>query len=106
MKKILTSLLLVAASFAIPAPALAKWETLRTERTDVRQIAKDSDIEIKAAKGVIQITTSRAQHVKIYTILGRLVSAETIPAGTSQFLIKAHGVYIVKAGDLTCKVAL
>ena len=44
--------------------------------------------------------------MKIFTILGRLVSSDSIPAGTSQFLLPAHGVYIVKIGDVTCKVAV
>lgn len=102
----MVALLIMAAAFVMPVGASARWETLRTERTDVRSVARDSDIEIKATKGVIQITTNRPQQVKIYTILGRLVSSETVVAGTSQFIVKSHGVYIIKAGDLTCKVAL
>ena len=30
----------------------------------------------------------------------------TAPQGTSQFTLPAHGVYIVKIGDVTCKVAI
>ncbi len=86
--------------------APGKWEQVKTERSDTRTIAKDSDSEIKAARGVVVITSSKSVQVKIYTILGRLVSRETLPAGTSQISIQPHGVYIIKIGDLTCKAAL
>ena len=44
--------------------------------------------------------------IKIYTILGRLVSQDTVGPGTFQFQVSTHGVYIVKIGQLTCKVAI
>ena len=55
---------------------------------------------------MIIITTNHPVQVKVFTILGRLVSSETAPAGKSQLALPAHGVYIVKVGDLTCKVAV
>lgn len=86
--------------------ASKSWEALKTERSDARYVVRDSETEIKTARGVIILSSSRPLQVKVFTILGQLVSSETIAAGTSQFAPGAHGVYIVKAGDLTCKVAL
>lgn len=82
------------------------WEPYKTERSDVKAVARDGDVDVKIARGVIIITTSRATTVKVYTILGQLVSAETIGPGAMQLRIGAHGVYIVKVGSLTCKVLL
>lgn len=100
--------LTIATTIAIsPVVAFAKgWEQPRTERSDARHVVRDSDIEIKAARGVIIVTSSHAVQIKVFTILGQLISSETLPAGTHQLTVQAHGVYIVKAGDLTCKVAL
>lgn len=103
----IASLLLACCLLASSLPAYARgWEPVRTESTAAKTVARDSDIEIKSAPGQVQITCNHASQVKIFTILGRLVSSDTIPAGTSRFLLPAHGVYIVKIGDLTCKVAV
>lgn len=101
------TILLIASLIAIPAyAAQGKWEQVKTERSDTKTIAKDSDSEIRIAKGVVVVNTNRQVQVKIYTILGQIVSRETLPPGTSQITIHPHGVYIIKIGDLTCKAAL
>ena len=110
MRRQLQKYLLILALLtgaAAPAFAAAKgWETVKTERTDTKSVAKVTEFEVKTASGVIVVTANHAMPVKIFTILGRLVSSETVPQGTSQFTLPAHGVYIVKIGDLTCKVAV
>lgn len=92
----------------VPVVCEAKgWDTNpKTERTDTRLVIKTTEIEIRVARGVILITTNHAVPVKVFTILGQQISSETVPAGTSQYTVSAHGVYIVKAGELTCKVAV
>lgn len=82
------------------------WEQVKTEVKDAKQIAKDSDIEIRTTPTFIIVTSSRPLQIKVFTILGRLVSEQSLPAGTSRLDVGAHGVYIVKAGDFTCKVAI
>lgn len=109
MKKALVKLLLVAVMLGIvtPVSAVAKgWETVKTERPEGRHVASDSEIEIKAARGVIYLNSTKAINIKIYTILGSQIASDNLSAGNYQFLVPAHGVYIVKAGDLTCKVAV
>lgn len=86
--------------------AQPKWETSRTEHQDAKTVVKETDIEIRTGKGLIIVTSTRPVQIKVYTILGQLVSRENLPAGTSQLSVQAHGVYIIKSGELTCKVAL
>lgn len=101
------ALLALSIVATVPAEAASsKWETVKSERTDTKTVAKDSDTEIRAARGVVVVSNTRAVQVKIYTILGQLVNRETLPPGTSQISIQPHGVYIIKIGDLTCKAAL
>ena len=107
--RLLISLVCCGMLLCAPVAAMGaskSWEALKTERSDARYVVRDSETEKKTARGVIIISSSRPLQVKVFTILGQLVSSETIAAGTSQFAPGAHGVYIVKAGDLTCKVAL
>lgn len=89
-----------------PAATSNKWEPLKTERTDAKTVVKETELEIKTASSTIIVTSNHSVQIKIFTILGRLVSSETLPAGTSQLSLPAHGVYLVKIGNLTCKVAI
>lgn len=82
------------------------WEALKNEKAQTQHVATTTDIEIKAARGMIYITTSRTLNIKIFTILGSRIADDTLAAGSYQFSVPAHGVYIIKAGDLTCKVAV
>ena len=99
--------LLAAVAMPLHVAAAPKgWEVIKTERVDAKQVVKDTDIEIKSARGVIIVNANHPVQIKVFTILGRLVNSETVPAGRSQLVLPAHGVYIVKVGDITCKVAV
>lgn len=99
--------LMLAATASGTAFAARTWETVRTETvSEHKTIARTSEIEIKVARGTIFVTCNHQQNIKVFNILGRLVSQETLPAGTSQLQLGGHGVYIIKAGEFTCKVAL
>lgn len=91
---------------AIPASAAPTWGPVKTERTDAKPVIKETEVEIKSASGMIIVNANHPVQIKVFTILGRLVSSETVPAGSSQLILPAHGVYIVKIGDITCKVAV
>lgn len=103
----IAAVLLTAIAMATPIALSAKsWETVRTERVEAKTVVRDSDIEIRTAPLTIFVTVNRNIQIKIFTILGRLVNSETLQPGTLKLVLPAHGVYIVKAGDLTCKVAV
>lgn len=63
-------------------------------------------VEIFGRSGVIAIRTSRTVQVKVFTILGQLVSQATLQPGTSELRVSSRGIYMVKVGGLTQKVAL
>ena len=96
-------LMLTAAPLHAAQP---KWEQTKTEHQDAKTVVKETDIEIRTGKGIIVVNSSKPVQIKVYTILGQLVSRENLPAGTSQLSVQAHGVYIIQSGELTCKVAL
>lgn len=99
--------LLITLAMSMPVSAAVKgWEVIKEERIDAKSVVRETELEIKSASGVIIINTNHPVQIKVFTILGRIVSSETVPAGRSQLQLPAHGVYIVKVGDLTCKVAV
>ncbi len=106
---VVAMLSLAAADLRANTPQGAQqhtWEALKTERTDARQVAKEAEIEIKTANGAIIVTTGRQVEIKVFSIIGRQVSQQTLAPGTHQLQLPTHGVYIVKANDFTCKVAI
>ena len=108
--KVLTKYILTAAVCMVGAltayAAQSGWEPVKTEQPSAKSVMKDAELEIKAAPGVILVRNTHQVQIKVFTILGRMVSSETLPPGTSRLLLHTHGVYIVKVGDLTCKVAV
>ncbi len=82
------------------------WETMTGTTVEAKSVAKESGIEILAAPSCIIVNSPRQVQIKVFSILGRLVSSETLQPGSSRLRIAAHGVYIVKAGEITCKVAI
>lgn len=87
-------------------PCLGKgWEPVRTDVSQLNSVAQDDDIVVRVAPGQVVVSSSQQVQIKIFTILGQMVSNETLPAGVNRLSL-SHGVYIVKVGDLTCKIAV
>ena len=63
-------------------------------------------VEIYGSNGVITIKTTRRIQVRVFTILGQLVSQATLNPGVSELRVGARGIYIVKIGNIAQKVAL
>ncbi len=64
-------------------------------------------IEIFGSNGVITIRTTHRIQVRVFTILGQLVSQSVLNAGTSELHMGSRGIYLVKIGNnITQKVAL
>lgn len=110
MKRVLSYILLACMCLLacpLDVQAAKSWESQRQERlAEGKIVTRTSDIEVRSLSGTILIYTSKPVQVKVFSILGQLVSSETIPAGVSQLNLGSHGLFIVKVGDTTCKVAL
>lgn len=107
LKRILGILVMAAAILAMASPVYARgWESPKVEKDALRQVASDTEIEIRAGSGIIYVTTTRNINIKIYTILGSRIADDTLSPGSYQFMVPTHGVYLIKAADLTCKIAV
>ena len=108
MRKLIVILTLVF-SLAISSIASGKvqWREVSGEiqgksLTDAR--ASDG-VEIYQRSGAITIKTQHTIQVKVFTFLGQLVSQATLPPGTSELRLN-RGIYLVKIGNITQKVAI
>ncbi|MDE6697291.1 MAG: T9SS type A sorting domain-containing protein [Muribaculaceae bacterium] len=100
------AILMASVAVMMPLSSFAKgWEPVRTDVSGLNSVARDNDVEIRVSPGHVVVVASQSVQIKVFTILGQVVSNETLPAGTSRLPL-SHGVYIVKVGDLTCKIAV
>ncbi len=84
-------------------PAAPGWETISSSTADLG----DSDrIDVVVKDGYIYITTNHVVNVKIFSILGQLISQKTLQPGTSRLRVPARGIYILKAGTYTRRVTV
>ena len=94
-------------SMGLPAFASTNaWEPLKTEQSDAKSVLVVEDAEILTQPSKIIITINRRQKIEVFTILGRLVSAEILEPGSYVFPVGVHGIYIIKVGEQTCKIAI
>jgi flagellar basal body rod protein FlgG len=63
-------------------------------------------IEIYGRNGVITVVTPKRITVRVYTILGQMVSQATLQNGSYELRLGSRGIYLVRIGNLTQKVAI
>jgi len=85
-----------------------QWhETNREVQGKALNDPRTSDgVEIYGRNGTITIVTPKRITVRVYTILGQMVSQATLQPGTSELRLGSRGIYLVRIGNLTQKVAL
>ncbi|MBQ7691462.1 MAG: hypothetical protein IJT30_09800 [Muribaculaceae bacterium] len=109
MRQILTTLItLIALAVSNMASAQMMWRETNREVTgrSLTDPKLTDGIEIYGNAGTITIKTPKRITVRVFTILGQSVSQAVLNPGTSELKIGTRGIYIVKIGNLTQKVAL
>ena len=109
MKRLLVILSLVL-TLGLNNVALAEvqWrETNREVQGRTWNDPRSSDgIEIYGRNGTITIVTPKRITVRVYTILGQIVSQATLQPGTSELRLGTRGICLVRSGNLTQKLAI
>lgn len=111
MERLVVKIALAAAALVVPCMAgfaQMQWRQ-SNDSTQVQSLvdpATSDGIEIGVTGSAIIVRTPERVEVKVFTILGQLVSQATLNAGTSELKISSRGIYIVKIGDITQKIAL
>ena len=110
MKKLITSVAIMLASitFASHIVAQLQWRNAshNVEVSSTESAVSSDGIEIYGKDGYIVVRLPQKAQVKVFTILGQLVSQAELNAGTSMLKVNSRGIYIVKVGNVTQKVAM
>lgn len=104
-------ILIIMFAFFTMAAALAappRWENVDapSRQSGVEQRIDAETPDVAVSDGYIYVATARPVTVKVFTILGQLVSNEAVPAGVSRLKLNAKGIYILKIGSLTRRVTI
>ncbi len=113
MRQILIIAMLILTA-ALANGASPRWETVDTpgrifteqQQQQPRTDHEGSAADIAVRDSNIYVSASRQVNVKVFTILGQLISQATLPAGTHRLHINAKGIYILKIGATTRRVTI
>ena len=61
-------------------------------------------VEATVRDGYLYLTIERDAPVKVFTILGQLVTSQQLGAGRWRLSLKVRGIYILKIGPVTRRV--
>lgn len=99
---VLTAVMVVGLSVCVNASSA--WESMPTpagiEQADIDKV------DVNVRDGYIYVYTPTRTSVKVFSILGQLISQETLPSGMSRLKISAKGIYILKIGSITRRVTI
>lgn len=103
--------LFVAATLAASPLGKGAWETverLPAAEGVVQEVPAPAadEVGIRAGSGYIYITLRQPSRVRLFTILGQLISSADLPAGTHRLRLTTRGIYLVKAGSVTRRITL
>ena len=109
MKRLLAILtLMLALGMWNSSLAEIQWHETNREMTgkSLNDPRTSDGVKIYGSNGTITIVMPERITVRVYTILGQLVSQATLQPGTSELRLGSRGIYLVRIGNLTQKVAI
>ncbi|MDE6860262.1 MAG: T9SS type A sorting domain-containing protein [Duncaniella sp.] len=107
-------ILLVALTVMVAEGATRRWERIDTpvglsfeyRHSDDENEDVDVAVAVAVSDGYIYVVSQEPVEVRVFTILGQLLSQEKLGAGAHRFHIKSRGIYILKIGSLTRRVTI
>lgn len=91
-------------SMALSANAAPKWEQVGTEIAI--EATDENYVSVEVRNGCIYVTTAQPVEVKVFSIVGQLISQAKLEPGISRLKMNSRGLYIVKIGEKTLRVTL
>ncbi|MCH5235701.1 MAG: hypothetical protein J1E16_10440 [Muribaculaceae bacterium] len=83
-----------------------QWKEAKAISGNFKAITTQPDIEIFSAPNTIMLKVNENVEVRIFTILGKLISAQQLEPGIFMYNMDAHGIYIIKTEKTSCKIAV
>lgn len=102
------AVIVVAVGLSSNHADASEWERISQPQTQVTQNVETSEqtsyIRTEVRDGYLYLSIERDAPVKVFTILGQLVTSQQLGAGRWRLPLKARGIYILKIGPVTRRV--
>ncbi|MBD5224624.1 MAG: hypothetical protein HDS68_01485 [Bacteroidales bacterium] len=99
----------VAMGVSLNASAASKatWEEVSSPVPSVVQsLESEAEVGIVVADGYIYISSEKPITIKIFSILGQLISQESLKPGMHRIKLDSRGIFILRAGSTTRRITL
>ena len=108
MRKLLAILFLtLLCSLAGSGASLPTWEEVTTSVPAVEQtLDRETETEIVVRDGYIYLWSDKPVTVKLFSILGQLITQENLKPGLHRSRLSSRGIYILRAGTTTRRITL
>lgn len=103
MNRCAVILLCLSLSLGMLAAAPA-WEEVDSPAVTAVERIDAEGIELTVRDGYVYVTVAVRTEVRIFSILGQLISRAELAPGTSRFKLPAKGIYVFKAGSSTRRI--
>ena len=104
MLRYLLIAIIISASILMARSDTA-WETLNTSVRN-EQMVENDDIHISSHDGYVYLSTPHSTNVKIFSILGQVISQKDIKPGSYRIRLASKGIYILRAGSITRRITI
>ncbi|MBQ8773652.1 MAG: T9SS type A sorting domain-containing protein [Muribaculaceae bacterium] len=104
MLRYLLIAIIISASI-LTARSDTAWETLNTSVRN-EQMVENDDIHISSHDGYVYLSTPHSTNVKIFSILGQVISQKDIKPGSYRIRLASKGIYILRAGSITRRITI
>ena len=83
-----------------------QWKEAKSINGNFKAVSTQPDIEIFSAPNIVMLKVNENVEVRLFTILGKLISAQQLEPGIFVYNMDSHGIYIIKTEKTSCKIAI
>lgn len=105
LKSLAVAVMLVVAADVAAAPT-RNWEKVSSAVTEVTEADSMEAVDVRVSDGYVYICVLQPTPVKVFTILGQLVTKQNLEAGVWRLPLSARGIYILKVGSQTRRITI
>lgn len=87
-------------------PRAPVWEVVNVHEASVQTPADGDGLEVSVHQGVVYISAERPVTVKVFSILGQLITQRQMQPGTVRLTLGTRGIYILKTEGTTRRINL
>lgn len=103
-RKLLIVICIIFTAF-IAATAARTWENVDSLPSQAHeQRALTEEIYTTTNEGYVYVAIRQPMTVKVFTILGQLISEENLNPGIYRYRLESRGIYLLKAGAITRRI--